>query len=179
MSGSVRRTQAQIKADNAQIARYILQGKEQKWIADEMKLSASTISRAVTKIEKDWRESTLMNFNMARNRELAAVDMIEYEAWKAWFASKTTDVTTTSYGGEGVEMRVSLTERERYGDDRYMKIIQWCHEHRAKLMGLIVMRHEHTGKDGKAIALQHTVKELTDDELLKIAQGGDADAGSQ
>lgn len=173
-----RRTKSETESDRAKIARYLLKGYEQQEIAAKMGLSESTISRDVKAIRKEWKESALMDFNEARNRELAALNLIERENWRAWMKSKRKDVVTTLSGGEGMNTHASTTERERYGDDRYMKIIMWCHEQRAKLMGLVITRHEHTGKDGKPIAMAHTVKEMTDAELMKIIQGDNA-TGSQ
>lgn len=109
-------------------------------------------------VERRWREAQLVNFNEARQRELARLDIIEAELWNAWErsckrSSSTRDRERRLPGIvpraadhaadaeeqkllERVEREISVRIEERDGDPRFMELVLKCVQARARLLGL-------------------------------------------
>jgi hypothetical protein len=133
-----------------------LKGKPQTAIAEVVGVKQATVSRDLKAIRKMWLESTLMDFNEAKAREMARIDQLERVAWEAWENSLGENVTTTvKYGpkivepGEGDEtsaveevgvLEIEAERKEKTiqlnGDPRYLERIQWCIEQRCKILGV-------------------------------------------
>ena len=47
-------------------------------------LSQPMINYELKKIKKMWKTEGLIDFNFAKNKELARIDALEYEHWQAW-----------------------------------------------------------------------------------------------
>jgi len=136
MAGKKRRSVIEKQAHQADIARLILLGYDQKQIADELRLTPAMVSRDASEIEDRWRTSALIDFDQARARELARIEMIEREAWDAWDASKKDAETRTQSGGEGLPARAQITKSTRNALKAYLDAVIWCSEQRCKILGL-------------------------------------------
>lgn len=135
---------AELEARRAKVAELYLKGNPQTAIGEEVGVKQSTVSRDLLAIRKQWLESTLMDFNEAKAREMARIDQLERVAWEAWEKSLGENVTVTvkkEGAGEGedrIEVEVERKEKtvELNGDPRYLERIQWCIEQRCKILGV-------------------------------------------
>lgn len=118
-------------------------------------MSPVAIAAEMQKVLATWRERMEKNVNAVRERELAGIDKMERELWKAWYASigEPLDETTTKEteerdGGttrKGIRRKpYTLTttrtvSRKKYmtGLSYYMDGIKWCIETRLKIYGLL------------------------------------------
>lgn len=117
-----------------------LQGWLQVDIAEELGVHQSTISRDLAVIREEWLESTLVDFDKARSTELARIDALEREHWRAWFEStkdKEVQIQESQTGGKHVHLSKEVQKVEgQAGDPRFLQGIQTCIDRRCKLLGL-------------------------------------------
>jgi hypothetical protein len=160
--------------DRRKIADLYLQGETQVDIGEELSLSQATISRDLKALQKEWLESTLIDFDKAKAEQLAKVDRLEREYWTAWEHS-CEDAETATHKVKGkIEKRqdedgkfiaeqpaeVAKTSKGQAGDPRFLAGIQWCIERRCKILGLNAPeRTEVTG----AVVVQYTGNVNPDD----------------
>jgi hypothetical protein len=149
------RTKTERKYDMEREAQLMLQGMSNKEIAKVLteenpyNVSPHQVAYDRKAIEAEWRRSTLIDFNQVRNKELARIDTLEAEYWRAWYKSweeitekqqeaKTTDTESTgkSRGGKETEQSQRKIIQERLGDVKYLNGVQWCIEQRIKIFGL-------------------------------------------
>lgn len=134
-----RRSNGQMARDRKIIAKMYLRGSLQAEIAERLGLSQGTISNDIKALQKLWLNSSLMDFNEARSRELAKIDDLEMEYWLAWEASKQDAQTITEEGSElktGVKTLFRTKTEGQVGDPRFLAGVQWCIKKRAELLGL-------------------------------------------
>lgn len=149
------RTLAQREQDLLFISELYLQGKthEEIWHAINAKnegtytLSYAQISRDVYVLHARWMQSYLVNFDIAKARELKHIDQLEEEYREAWHRSqnKIEEIESESIKdtqGENkpsshyARTRVKKLERARDGNVKFLDGIQWCIEQRCKILGL-------------------------------------------
>jgi hypothetical protein len=134
------------------VSRLYLQGMLQHEIAEEVNVSQGQISQDLAAIRKAWEDSTIFNFNEAKNKELAKIDMLEATYWQAWIDSKkpikkkytvmSGDVDTAEQDPEKRKkqsiknMRTSDYTEERLGDPRCLDGMLKCSQARRQLLGL-------------------------------------------
>jgi len=160
-----KRSRLQAQKDQLEIASLYLQGKTQFEIAEILSKDATrgytlrqqTISRDLKHIEHAWRHSALIEFNTARARELAKIDNLEREYWKAWERSKTekkhsekekTEGPGLSSQSEGLILKevTRIQKWELIGDHRFLEGVQWCISKRCELLGLDApLQLQHSG----------------------------------
>jgi DNA-binding MarR family transcriptional regulator len=168
-----RRSAAQLLSDRVKLSDMYLAGMGQGEIALALGVSVSTVSREIKTLHVKWVELSNINFDEAKARELAKIDRIEREAWAAWEASKQEGTWKTQSGGEGLIARATITKKSQTGDPQYMRLALDCVDKRCKLLGLVVQKVEHTGKDGEAIKVESKIdglKELFQAMRLKERQ---------
>ena len=131
-------------ADRRRVAALYLQGRYQVDIAAELGIDQSTVSRDLKAIRKEWRASSVRDFDEARAQELAKIDELEREAWAAWERSKAETRTVTRRrrqvpagdGTAGELSEQSLKTEQRHGDISYWNAVLKCVERRCALLGL-------------------------------------------
>ena len=129
-----------------QVAELALQGWSQAKIAEHLNVAQGTISGDLTAIRKEWRESALRDFDEARAIELQKLNLIETEAWSAWKRSQKPQQSAVFTGASpGPESRKSLANR--YGDPRFLDLINKCIAARRALCGLDVAPVNTSGED--------------------------------
>lgn len=163
-----KRSDDQKKADRVKITALLLRGWSQKEIALELDMTASMVCREVKELRAEWIEETKVNLDEALATELTRIDRIEREAWEAWEESKKPAKVESQSVTEGQAQKVSVRRQHRTGDKRYMDIIMWCAEHRAKLLGLVKNNLTVKGDPDQPIQHVHSAKEMTDDQLAEI-----------
>jgi hypothetical protein len=126
-------TPQQREAHLANVARLYLTGHLQVEIATQTGVSQQQISYDLKVLQKRWRESSGVDFNEAKQRELARIDNLELEYWQAWRASKgEKKKQSAERSGEHTKTRFESEVRE--GDPRYLQGVQWCIEQRCKIL---------------------------------------------
>ena len=140
MSTGKRRSIGQLIRDRRRISDLYHQGWLQVDIADELEISPSTVSRDIKHLQKEWIESTLIDFDAAKAKELAKVDRLEREYWIAWVHS-CEDAETIRQEGKKTEAgiqpdKIVKTAKGQAGDSRFLAGVQWCINKRCEILGL-------------------------------------------
>lgn len=127
------------------IARYFLQGRNERQIADHIGRTQQYVSLAIKSLEEEWRTKASSDFSTAKAKELARIENLERTYWDAWFrslgGSKSTTVRASGEKSEqkkdGKLVNIERSERNEttYGDPRYLAGVQWCIERRVKMFG--------------------------------------------
>jgi hypothetical protein len=112
-----------------------VQGWSQCSIAEHLAVRQSTICEDLRHISKAWRESSIRDFDAARDLEIQKLNRIEREAWDAWERSKQPAKMATVDGPNG-SSKTKRTVRDQYGDPRFLEVIEHCVAARRELLGL-------------------------------------------
>jgi transposase len=174
-----KRTPFQREEDLVQITRLYLQGRTQRDIAEVVGVSQGQVNHDLKLIQQRWRESSIMDMNEAKQRELARLDELEREYWAAWEQSKNerTRARQESDGksrdGKHNVVRATMEKEQRDGNPAFLAGVMSCIERRCKLLGLDApAKAELTGKDGGPIktevANKPDLSKLSVDELLQL-----------
>jgi hypothetical protein len=174
-----KRTPFQREEDLVQITRLYLQGRTQRDIAEVVGVSQGQVNHDLKLIQTRWRESSIMDMNEAKQRELARLDELEREYWAAWEQSKNerTRARQESDGkskdGKPNVVRATMEREQRDGNPAFLAGVMSCIERRCKLLGLDApVKSELTGKDGGPIKTEAANKpdlsKLSLDELLQL-----------
>jgi transposase len=174
-----KRTPFQREEDLVQITRLYLQGRTQRDIAEAVGVSQGQVNHDLKLIQTRWRESSIMDMNEAKQRELARLDELEREYWAAWEQSKNerTRARQESDGkskdGKPNVVRATMEREQRDGNPAFLAGVMSCIERRCKLLGLDApAKAELTGKDGGPIktevANKPDLSKLSVDELLQL-----------
>ncbi len=117
------------------VADLLLQSWTQEAIAQELGTSQAQIAADLKKIREAWRESSIRDFDAARDLELERLARIEREAWAAWQRSQQPSQSAT-VDGEAGSQKAKRTVKHQYGDPRFLDIALRCNEARRKLLGI-------------------------------------------
>lgn len=149
---TTKRTEFQILRDKAFISDKLLKGSGPTAISLALNkrrpynLSESQMRYDIKKIRAEWVKQYLQNYDQLRAQELARINKLEKESWKAWSRSRrnkkkvTKNETSMSAQGDFTgtqdkDSRKEVTERTP-GDKKFIEAIQWCIEQRCKILGL-------------------------------------------
>ena len=152
-----------------------LQGITQAEIGQRLGVSQPQISYDLRVLRNRWLQSSIVNINEAKARELARVDHLEREYWEAWERSigkhqtKTVKARGTKESAESAEQTVKTEDIN--GDPRYLSGVQWCINKRCEVLGLDApTKREITGRAGEAIEIKDvTAREQLAGRLARIA----------
>lgn len=158
---SPKRTPFQREQDLERISTLYLKGTTQADIAKELDVTQQQISYDLATIQRRWRESSLVDINEAKQRELERIDVLEREYWQAWESSKGEQQRSTA-SKSGDQSRAQIVKYESAGDPRFLAGVQWCVEQRAKILGL----HAAIKSELKVDDL----RKLSDAELIAIVE---------
>ena len=135
-----KRTAAQRAADLAFIETHVVRGRTQAEIVELLaavrsyRISRAQVAYDVAKLKALWIAGAVESVRTAAVIESRKLDAVEREAWAGWEESKSS---------------------ESGANPAFMKQVLDVHDRRVKLMGLAApARHELSGPDGGAIAIQ-------------------------
>lgn len=134
-----KRTPDQRERDLAEIARRYLMQETQGAIAQSLGLTQQQISLDLKEIRKRWTASSIRDFDEAKSTELAKIDLVEAEFWKAWEASTKSKTTVTKKQGIAGRGEVDLTEskvEKQIGNPAFLQGVLGCIQKRCQIMGL-------------------------------------------
>lgn len=173
----MRRSKSQIARDRRKIANLYLQGRIQADIGEELDINQSTVSRDLQALQEEWKNSSLIDIDEAKAKELAKVDRLEREYWDAWERScldeETKRLEGTLAAGEekGKTTKQVVTRKGQAGDPRFLTGIQWCIERRCKILGIDApAKQEHGGLGGGPIQVAIEDMNETRKRLLESVQ---------
>lgn len=157
-------TDEQRENRRAIVAERVLQGYSLAAIGRELGITARMVGYDLETIESRWRESSLIDFDEARSKELARLNKVEHEFWMAWERSKLPKNQTsqrtapTRAGADDMRVSASMRTEERDGDPRFLDGVFKCIERRIRLYGL---------DQPEKIALAGVLDVNTDNDLTK------------
>jgi hypothetical protein len=117
------------------VADLYCQGRSQIEIAEIVGVKQPTISIDLKKIQAQWRESAVRDFDLEREIVIQKIDRVEREAWDAWERSQK-PVQSVRTSDEPNNRRTHRTVRNRNGDPRYLEIVLRCIRDRREVLGL-------------------------------------------
>jgi hypothetical protein len=177
-----RRTDEERERDRVLIARMYVRGKSQHDMAielshhyDNVRISPGAIGSDLKAIRQAWLQSTLIDFNAAKSKELARLDEMEREAWDAWERSKEKHVRIEyEISDDQVPFsadKIADVKRKKrkkvieatVGDIRYLEMIERTITARCNIMGLFEAQRIQV--DWRAEALQSGLDERTVDAV--------------
>jgi predicted transcriptional regulator len=156
-----KRTPEQREEDLVVITRMYLQGKRQYEIAEVIGVTREQISYDLKEIRTRWRESTLVDFNEMKQRELEKIDLLEETYWAAWQRS-IQEKTKTRTSKTGDTNSASIEKETLLGDPRFLQGVERCVDMRAKILGTYA-----------PVKMDSSVSvEITSAELIKAMREG-------
>jgi len=159
-----KRSNFQRESDYARITELYLRGKYQSEIAKILGLSQGMISQDLKVIQRRWRESTTLNLDEAKAKELARLDALEREFWSAWEASKTERTKARQEKNvTGTTVKASMEKEQRDGNPAFLQGVLTCIDRRCKLLGLDAAV--------KTQNLNVDLSTLTDEQLDRLDAG--------
>lgn len=164
------------------VSRLYCMGKSMRDIARELStqrpytLSYKTIFEDLKEVKARWLQSSLVDFNEAKARELAKIDHLEQVAWEGFERSLRPAVkevadetrlagTKAAKGKKAKSARLhfkkSTTTEHRDGETKWLDIVTRCIVQRCQLMGWNApIKQEVSGPDGAAIEVRTTTEEI-------------------
>lgn len=129
-----RSKKAELAQRRQQVAELYIQGHTQTAIAEKLQIGQATVSTDLQRVQKEWRESRIRDFDGAREIELQKLDRLEREAWSAWERSQ-----KPAQSAEFKDDANSATLKRvtnRVGDPRFLVVVHQCIASRRALLGL-------------------------------------------
>jgi hypothetical protein len=103
-------------------------------IAERLNVDQSTVSGDLRAVRREWRDSTLRDFDLAQAEELKKIDRVEREAYAAWEQSKKPAQSAVVNGN--IDSQSRKTIKNRHGDPRMLDIVLKCIAARRTILGL-------------------------------------------
>lgn len=142
------------------VADLYVQGWSQTQISREMGVAQPTICTDLKAIQQQWKESSIRDFDLLREREVRKLDRLEREAWEAWRRSQN-PAQSTVVSTSGDAQRRQETVKEQTGDPRYLDVVNKCIAGRRALLGLDApTRIAPTSPDGEEAYHSYVMSEL-------------------
>jgi len=153
VSTAPKRTKFEREKDLLAISSLYLQGITQAEIGQRIGVSQQQISYDLKVLRKRWLQSSIVNIDEAKARELARVDHLEREYWEAWEKSKNPVKTIASKKVDGQQTEKTIQGETGTGDPRYLSGVQWCINKRCEVLGLDAPSRTDVTSGGKAIII--------------------------
>lgn len=125
----------------AQIADLYVTGQSLTEISHQLRVHRSTVVRYTKILAERWLEHADKSFAVVRAREIAKLDRVEHEAWRAWERScqKVSEEKTTARDDDDGITRINRTTTKKEsggGDPRFLDMVFKCVDRRLKLYGI-------------------------------------------
>lgn len=151
---------AELRRRRATVSDLYIQGYPQIKIAEQLGISQTTVCHDLKRVQKQWVESGIRNFDVLRERELKKIERVEHEAWLAWQrsqkAAQSATMTTT-----GSEQKTQKKVEDQVGDPRFLEQVLKCGAARRALLGLDQpTKIAPTSPDGEEAYHSHVMSEL-------------------
>lgn len=197
------RSTAERERDKVLIARMYIRGKSYQEMAitigalyPNRYISSTSIAMDLQEIRNSWLQSTVIDFNIAKAKELARLDEAEREAWEAWERSKEKHVRIEhdvsddqiAFAADKIapihRTRKHKVIEDTIGDIKYLEMVERMIKMRCDILGLFEAKKLQI--DWKAEALQsgidentiNAVKEKTVQTLLEAIEQAAKESGA-
>ena len=160
-----KRTKFEREKDLLAISSMYLQGITQAEIGQRLGVSQPQISYDLRVLRKRWLQSSIVNINEVKAKELARVDHLEREYWEAWEKSKSPIKTKGQKKVDGEVVESTVQGETGTGDPRYLSGVQWCINKRCEVLGLDAPSKTDITSGGKRV-------------LFEVSFAGDQDTDS-
>jgi hypothetical protein len=139
-----KRSRAERENDLVIVADMYIRGKTQAQMLEHLgdirdySLTQQQISYDIKAIHKRWLDSSLVDYDQVKARELARIDRLEQEYWDAWIRSlqdKEVSVAAKTTGKETTS-KTELRREGQAGNPRFLDGVMKCIEQRLKIFGL-------------------------------------------
>ena len=117
------------------VAELYVKGFKQTAIAQELKVGQATICNDLQRLQKEWRESRIRDFDTAREMELQKLDRLEREAWAGWERSQKPSQSADFKDDTGNTPSRKRVKNQN-GDPRFLVVVHQCIASRRALLGL-------------------------------------------
>lgn len=138
-----KRNVLQRENDYEQIKAYYVRGWSQVAIAEAVGLSQQQVSVDIRTIQSRWARNTDIDFDQAKQKELARLDELEREFWQAWESSKSERTkarqeigSEKDKNGKPVVNKSSMEKEQRDGNPAFLQGVLSCIDRRCKLLGI-------------------------------------------
>lgn len=115
-----------------------LSGQSQADIGKEIGVSQQQVSKYLRKLQAAWLARLGEGLESVKGRELARLDRLEREYWRAWERSQQDAETVkqkVNGKGETAKVQAEKSTKGQSGDPRYLQGIMGCIEMRVKIVG--------------------------------------------
>lgn len=197
-----RRTEEERERDLVLVARMYVRGKSQhemmltlNQLYPDRPLSPTTIHLDLQAIRNSWLQSSLMDFNAMKAKELARLDEAEREAWDAWERSKDKHIRIEYEVADdqvpfSVDKIANVHRQKKHkvieatvGDIKYLEMVERMIKMRCDIIGLF--QAQKLQIDWRTEALQsgldedtiNAVREKTVNTLLEAISQAAKDSG--
>jgi len=116
------------------VAELYLKGLSQGAIAEDLSVKQFTVSRDLIRIQEYWRQSTIRDFDLAREEQLKKLAMVELEGWLGYERSQKPQQEARVK--EGDQSKATKTMKSRVGDPWFLDVILKCSAARRALLDL-------------------------------------------
>ncbi len=130
-----RAKKTEIAQRRKQVAELYIQGWTQVQIADKLSTTQFTVSTDLQRLQKEWRESRLRDFDSARELEIQKLDRLEREAWAAWERSQKPS-QSAEFKDDATNTPSKKKVKNQNGDPRFLVVVHQCIASRRALLGL-------------------------------------------
>lgn len=173
----MRRTDAQLTRDRAQVSNLYLKGYTQMEIVERLdaerdyEITRAKVRNDLRQIRKRWEESALRDFHAARAEQLAKLDKLERHYWEAWEESQQAEekVSRKTEPSEDGDMQAVYVKQEHEesltGNPAFLRGIERVIDKRCELLGL--------DAPDRTMNMNIDWNDLTDEQLDKVIQGED------
>ncbi|MDB5336643.1 MAG: hypothetical protein JWN70_2262 [Planctomycetaceae bacterium] len=128
-----RKTEIQLR--RKQIAELYVQGWTQMAIAEKLNIGQPTVSLDLQKLQKEWRDSRIRDFDSVRELEIQKLDRLEREAWAAWERSQKPS-QSAEFKDDASNIPSKKKVKNQNGDPRFLVVVHQCIASRRALLGL-------------------------------------------
>lgn len=118
----------------AKVESLYLSGYSQREIGQRVGVSRQQIGKYLRKLREIWLERSGESKDSVVARELARIDRLEREYWRAWERSQK-DAETAKQRVVGEARLAELVKKGQAGDPRFLDGVRWCIEQRLKITG--------------------------------------------
>ncbi|MCU0711983.1 MAG: hypothetical protein MUC43_07975 [Pirellula sp.] len=168
------------------VADYYLKGKSFRTIGELVGISHSQIQRDVSLCKQEWAKATALGIRALANKELAKLDQVEAEAWRAWERSQaklTETLRERIESTEGSTLKRGKRTKQSPGDPAFLQLALQCINQRLRIFEL--MRADGGDADDIVVeAVEVIVKNreeaqgmLTYEQFRKMADDADSKKG--
>lgn len=150
-------------------ARY-LRGEPQWQIAQSFEVDQGTISRDLAAIQALWERDATQALSARKARELAKIDAVEADAWRAWKRSQEDGIVLES--GKRAKFTFKRELRKACaGDPRFLELVLRCVQRRCEICGIELIAA------GAGIIVQ-AIEGLREEDITGIAPDTSVDSAA-